>query len=271
MRRAVPAGVLGDPALHQLARRLARARRRPRQYRRASRSRAKRRAIPCPAAGGDQRGDGVADQLAGELDLAGGNRCAALGVARPALRDSELQIGGNPPDQGMAIERTGGERPQRVAPQAGSANPGASVPSGAPADRCSTLFAPRRRRHSTAPGVASPRRPGRRRSRKACRTGNPCGFVTRKAGRRKPPSGKERTVRLLSRCLTSRAQKKPSMPSYSAKWHGNVRRSPSRGDPFGRRRRSRRVDRARARPARRHRATLRCVRGPSSGSSEQVQ
>ena len=59
----------------------------------------------------------IADELAGELDLTGGNRRAALGVTRPALRDSEPEVGGNPPDQRMPIERAGGERLQRVAAQ----------------------------------------------------------------------------------------------------------------------------------------------------------
>jgi hypothetical protein len=56
-----------------------------------------------------------ADELAGELYLTGGNRCAALRVTRPALRDPEPEVGGNPPDQGMPIERTRGKRLQRVA------------------------------------------------------------------------------------------------------------------------------------------------------------
>ena len=45
-----------------------------------------------PAPAGNQTGDRVAHQLAGEFDLAGQDRGAALGIARPALADAEPQI-----------------------------------------------------------------------------------------------------------------------------------------------------------------------------------
>jgi len=58
-----------------------------------------------------------ADKLAGEFDLAGGNRLATLRISRPALRDSEPEITGHPPAQGMTIEWTRGECSERVPAQ----------------------------------------------------------------------------------------------------------------------------------------------------------
>jgi hypothetical protein len=40
----------------------------------------------------------MADQLSCEFDLAGSDGLAAPDVARPALADPQLQLGGNPAD-----------------------------------------------------------------------------------------------------------------------------------------------------------------------------
>jgi hypothetical protein len=40
----------------------------------------------------------LADQFSGELDLAGSDGLAALGVTGPARADPRLQFGGNPAD-----------------------------------------------------------------------------------------------------------------------------------------------------------------------------
>ena len=94
--------------MHQLARCFARAAARRGKIGNPS------EAVPCseplrPRRGRKPARRRVADKLAGELDLAGSDRCAALGVAWPALPDSEPKIGGNPSDQGVPIEATRGE------------------------------------------------------------------------------------------------------------------------------------------------------------------
>src|SRR6516225_2697309 len=59
----------------------------------------------------------ISDHFAVELDFPRGNRRAALWIARPSLAELELELAGNPSDQGVAIESGGGEGLQRVMTQ----------------------------------------------------------------------------------------------------------------------------------------------------------
>src|SRR5438874_1349788 len=115
---AFPAGVLGDPALHEIAGRI------PRRYSRGGNVGNPPERMPRgkPFRAGRGRGPArrwIADKLTGELDLSAGDGRASLCVTRPTLPHSEPEIGGDPPDQRMTIERAGGERLERISPQAG--------------------------------------------------------------------------------------------------------------------------------------------------------
>ena len=112
----------------------------------------------------------MADELAGELDLAGSDGLAAVGVTGPALADPQLQLGGNPADQRVMIEAAGGERLQCVAPQPGQ-QPGRLTGVVSPG-RLGCLVGrsghyPRPTRSRNRAGQLS------RRSLGACRTGEP--------------------------------------------------------------------------------------------------
>ena len=61
----------------------------------------------------------MADQLSGELDLAGSDSLAVLGVTWPTLADPQLQFRGNPADERVMIEAARGQRLQCVAAQPG--------------------------------------------------------------------------------------------------------------------------------------------------------
>ena len=188
----VPTGILVDPALHQIACCFARAGACRGNIGNPS------EAVPCgepflPRRGRRPARRRGADELAGELDLTGGNRCAALGVTRPALRDSESEVGGNPPDQGMPIERTGGERLEGV-PTQPSQQPGKIGTK--VRGRQSVVYPFRfrwRRPSSGRPALCSLGRPAEGRSQKACRRGNPMWFRNKESH---PPASRRACTHL---------------------------------------------------------------------------
>ena len=113
------AGILGEPALHQSARRVAR--------RRADADQVGEPAEPVP--GGEPFRPGARRKPHRRSGCAPARRQNSMspariasprfGVARPALVELEPQIGRHAADQRMAIERPGGERAPSVAPQPG--------------------------------------------------------------------------------------------------------------------------------------------------------
>ena len=152
----------------------------------------------------------VAHQLAGQLDLAGEDRVAALGVARPALADPEPQIGRHAARS--ACGDRAGRRPARAARRAaaGSADPG-------PRRRGRCAHRPPGR--SGPEPISSARRPrcgGRRTGRSADGRGRTCPAVesmplrnkeklARRKPRRRAESSRESARRQALACLTSRA------------------------------------------------------------------
>src|SRR6202008_349779 len=110
---AMPSGILAQPALHQIARSIARGPARGGEIGDPA------KAMP----GGDplrtsRRREptwrGIADQFSAKLDLAAGDCRATLGVARPAQTDAHPQVAGNWADQRVTIERPGGEDLKRL-------------------------------------------------------------------------------------------------------------------------------------------------------------
>jgi hypothetical protein len=57
----------------------------------------------------------MANEFSDELDLPGGYSGAAFSIARPPLPNSQLEVGWDPSNQRMTVERTGGQRSQRIA------------------------------------------------------------------------------------------------------------------------------------------------------------
>src|SRR5215813_2205863 len=57
---------------------------------------------------------GISNQLSTKLDLSAGDRRATLGVTRPTQADPHPQVTGDPTDQRVAIEWSGGERLKRI-------------------------------------------------------------------------------------------------------------------------------------------------------------
>src|SRR5271155_1896663 len=99
----VPGDILGEPALYQLACCLPGFRPSQKQTRNPA------EAVPLGEPFHSGRGwkparGGAADQLAGELDFSGGDCDAALWIARPCQAGLELEIGGNPSYQSVAIK-----------------------------------------------------------------------------------------------------------------------------------------------------------------------
>jgi hypothetical protein len=138
----VPGGIVGEPAPHQRARRVAGAGADAHQVAEPA------EAVPGgkpsrPRLGGKPDRRRIAHQLARQLDRAGEDRLSACRLARPALAHPHAQIGGREADQRVAIERRGGERLQRPAAQPRHRVGGVGIAASAPA---ANLPAPRNRR-----------------------------------------------------------------------------------------------------------------------------
>ena len=222
----------------------ARAPRRGRRRRRSIRSASQPK--PCQAASQSGPGRGrkpdrrrVAHQLAGKLDVAGeiaAPRCASPGQRSPSLQP---QIRRHPADQRMAIEPGCGETARSASRRSRVSSGGASRPrrrrTGSSLSSPAGIFIGLvRDRDRTPQGRGEAARPG---SRMACpdeRESMPFrNKETRElqaatadgAGCSNRPAG--RLPERAASSLTSRAPKNPSTPSYSARWQGSVRRSPS--------------------------------------------
>src|SRR6516162_4354333 len=102
-RNVGPNGIFLQPALHQIACRVARCTARGRQVGNPVESMPGREPLRTRRRGRPAR-RGMADKLAGELDFAAGDRRAACRIARPSLADSDLQITWHPADQSVTIE-----------------------------------------------------------------------------------------------------------------------------------------------------------------------